>query len=73
MNGMTDSLWLMMTVFTGAIGAGFLVYAFRNRDGLTLVIGAALSALPMISGSGLAVLALTLLVLGLFFLLRKYA
>ncbi|MCC6142865.1 MAG: hypothetical protein IT368_03555 [Candidatus Hydrogenedentes bacterium] len=71
MSGTTDSLWMMMLVVTGAVGAGFLVYAFRNKDGLTLVIGAVLSALPMVTGSGLAVLALTVLILALFYVLRK--
>jgi len=72
MEDQTSGLWWLVAVLTSAVGAAMVVYGIRQKDPLPLVIGVALSAVPMcVSSGGLAAL-LSVLVLALFVAIRKW-
>ncbi|HOZ49917.1 MAG TPA: hypothetical protein PLO37_17775 [Candidatus Hydrogenedentes bacterium] len=72
MNLQASGLWLLVSVVSGAVGAGMLIYGIRQKAGLPLVFGVALSATPMITRSGGVAAILCILVGALFLTIRKF-
>jgi len=42
--------WWLVTLLSGAVGGGVLVYGIRQKDVRSLIFGVALSVLPMAVG-----------------------
>lgn len=60
-----SGLWWLVALVSGAVGGGVFIYGVRQKDGLSLVFGVALSVLPMLVGAAwLSALIATGLVLG---------
>jgi hypothetical protein len=72
MSGNPSGLWWVLALVDGAVGAGIFIYGVRQREGWSLACGVALSVLPMVSGDGLALLALSTLVCGAYIGALKY-
>ena len=51
MNGGLSGWWWFVTLVSGAVGAGILVYGIRQKDVRSIVFGAALSVVPMTVGA----------------------
>jgi hypothetical protein len=43
--------WWLVALVSGAVGGGVFVYGIRQKDGLSVAFGLALSALPMMVGA----------------------
>ena len=72
MNAETSGLWWIVAILTSAIGTGMLVYAIRQKDPNTLLFGIGISVIPMLVSSGWAAALLSIIIMGLFFAVRKY-
>ncbi|MCK5861972.1 MAG: hypothetical protein KAH38_05775 [Candidatus Hydrogenedentes bacterium] len=66
------ALWWLTVLFSSAVGTAMLVYAVRQKDPMTLFFGLALSSVPMLVSSGVLSVLLAVLILGLFWGVRKY-
>jgi len=66
-----DGLWWTMMVVDSAVGAGMLLYGWRQREPLPLALGVVLNVLPFVPGSGLIQMILTSISFVAFFMLRK--
>lgn len=72
MNGETSALWWIVAVVTGAVGTAMLVYGIRQKEPLPLGFGIALGLVPMLVSSGWAAALLSVAVVALFIVIRKY-
>ena len=72
MNLNPSGWWLTCALLDGAVGAGILVYGFRQREARSLVCGLLLNALPMLLGGTLALVAGSVAVLGAYIAAFKY-
>jgi hypothetical protein len=67
-----NTLWLVDCVVFGSVGAGYLLYAWRQKDGLFLVAGAALSAVPFLISNPYVLTGVGLVLLIVPFVIRRY-
>ena len=67
-----DTFWLVDCVLFSSVGAGYLVYAWRQRDGLFLADGAALSVVPFLISNAYALAAVGFVLLFAPFVIRRY-
>lgn len=72
MEDQTSGLWWLVTILTGAVGAAMAVYGIRQKDPLPLVIGVALSAVPICVNSGGLAGLLSILLVALFIAIRRW-
>lgn len=54
------NLWWALAIIDSAVGGGFLIFGIRQRAPLPLICGIALSVLPMLAGTGVGALGITL-------------
>jgi hypothetical protein len=72
MEAQTSGLWWLVAVLTGAIGTAMAVYGIRQKDPLPLVFGIALGAVPMCTSSSILAAVLSVAVVALFIIIKKY-
>lgn len=53
------NLWWALAIIDSAVGGGFFIFGIRQREPLPLICGIALSVLPMLAGTGLGELGIT--------------
>jgi len=70
--GNMDSTYLIVTIVTGAVASGMVVYGIRQKEPLPLVFGVVLGVIPMVVTSGWGVLVLSIITGGVFYGVRKY-
>jgi hypothetical protein len=67
-----NTLWLVDCVAFSSIGAGYLLYAWRQKDGLFLAAGAALSVVPFLISNPYVSTGVGLVLLIAPFVIRRY-
>ena len=67
---MSMETWLIITVVFGAIGAGYFVYGYRQKEAIFFVAGVGLSVFPFVISNPYALIGIGLALLVLPFVLR---
>lgn len=68
---MNGFMWTMVIV-DSAVGMGMLIYGWRQKEPMELVMGIVLSVLPMVPGPDLAMFAYNILVGMLYFAAKRF-
>ena len=67
---MSVEMWLVISVVFGAIGAGYFVYGVKQKEGIFLAAGVALSVFPFVISNPYALIGIGLALLVAPFVLR---
>ena len=70
--GDSGGLWLLVAVVVGAVGTAMVVYGMRQKEPMPLVFGVVVGVVPFALGSGWAGCSVSILLVALFFVVRKY-
>jgi hypothetical protein len=68
---MEDTALILWTLLFGTIGVGFLAYARRQRDGLSLAIGIALVIVPYFIANAYVMVAVGTALAGFPFVMKR--
>ena len=62
--------WLIITIVLGTIGAAYFVYGWRQKEGIFLAAGVALSVIPFVISNPYALIGIGLVLAAAPFVIR---